>query len=420
MKKNVLIMLGIFGILLLGCAPADTSPAPVTTSEMGTLEPALASRIQSLVDESQVPSLAASLLVGQDLVWAHGYGGQSDLSTVYMAGSIDKVFTATAILQLYERGLVDLNDDINEYLPFSVRHPEAPDLPITIRMLLVHQSGLPHDLPGSRYTDTDGPMLRWLFSNRGNQLPDLYRSIFPLDPDDHLAEVFSPDSVYGSDFWVSLPGAGYQYSNAGFQLLGKYIIESASGQPYPQYVRENIFEPLGMNQSSFEAGDFPPAQLAIPYENFEEQGYSDLPLTSMAASGRLRTTVPDLSRFLLAHMNQGELEGTRILEPDSVALMHERLVPLTGFDFPGLELHGTGLGWVLWGDGRGGHGGATPGNFALVIYGETEAGPYGTVIMMTNGCSQTECDFHWFDAYFVTLREWLLDEGSRIARQGPS
>lgn len=416
--KKLMIVLWAASFLLIGCRRTKSlSSAPLGT-ELGALDESLAAEIQSLIEEGGAPSMAVSVVAGDELIWAKGYGEQPDLSTVYMAGSIDKAFTATAILQLYEQGLIDLNDDINQYLPYTVRHPDYPDTPITVRMLLAHQSGLPHDLPGSRYTDNDRPMLRWLFWNRGFQFQDLYHSLFPLDQEEQLEEVFSADSKYGFDFWVSKPGAGYQYSNSGFHLLSRYLIEKATGQQYAEYIRQNIFEPLKMNSSSFEAADFAETQLAIPYENFTAQGFSDLPLTSMAASGRLRTTVPDLSRFLMAQMNQGELEGARILEPETVALMQARSVPLSGEDFPGLELFGMGLGWQLWRDGLQGHTGATPGNYAQIIFGENEAGAYGAVLMMTNGCSQTECDFNWFDVYFVNIRELLLAGAEKIAEDG--
>jgi hypothetical protein len=172
--------------------------------------------------------------------------------------------------------------------------------------------------------------------------------------------------------------------------------------------------PLKMENTAFEYIDFPMAQIAIPYENTEDQGYTDLPITGTHSSGKLRTTVPDLARFLMIHMNQGELEGTQIVEPSSVELMHARTNQMSGFDFPGMSFLGVGYGWTQWGDGWQGHSGATPGYFAQMLMRETDSGSYGVILMMTYGCSITECDFEWFDKYFETIRDLLLEEAEKV------
>lgn len=117
--------------------------------------------------------MAAAVVVGDEIIWAHGYGEQPDLSTIYMVGSIDKTYLTTAFLQLVEEGKIGLDDDIRDYLPFELRNPLAPDVPITPRMLLSHQSGLAHDIPGLRYVDNDGPMLWWRFWNLDKEIWDL-------------------------------------------------------------------------------------------------------------------------------------------------------------------------------------------------------------------------------------------------------
>jgi CubicO group peptidase (beta-lactamase class C family) len=413
--KKVLIVL--ISLMFTACTHNTAGPVPALGSEIGSLDPVVSDQIEELFEESGIPSMALAVVVGDELIWSKGFGHQPDLSTVYSIGSIDKSFTATAIMQLVEQGLIDLDDDVNEYLPFSVRHPDFPDTPVTIRMLLSHQSGLPHDLPGTRYTDNDGPMLRWFFSNKGRQFADLYRSYFPVDEEAYLEEVFSQDPKYGTDFWVLKPGTGFQYSNSGYYLVLGTIIEEVTGQRFQDYIADHILKPLQMENTSFEASDFPETQIAVPYENTGAQGYSDLPFTGANASGKLRTTAPDLARFLLFHMNQGELDDGHILEPSSVELMHSRIIPMSGFDFPGMDFYGVGFGWTLWGNGLQGHGGATPGYFAQMLMQESESGPYGVILMMTYGCSITECDFEWFDTYFVAVREKLLDHAEELSRE---
>ena len=142
----ILILILVFTLILVSRSPYNDIPVPKLGSEIGSITPSINEQIQVLHEKSGIPSLAVSIVVGDELIWAKGYGNQSDLSTAYVTGSIDKTFITTAIMQLNEKNLIDLEDDVNGYLPFSVRHPDYPDIPITIRMLLTHKSGLPHDI----------------------------------------------------------------------------------------------------------------------------------------------------------------------------------------------------------------------------------------------------------------------------------
>lgn len=96
--------------------------------------------------------------------------------------------------------------------------------------------------------------------------------------------------------------------------------------------------------------------------------------------------------------------------------MHGRSVELTGTDFPSMELYGLGWGWILWGEGLQGHTGAVPGFYSQMVYREAEE-PYGVVLMMNTGCSLVECDFEWFDEYFVSIREVLLEAAEGVSQQ---
>ena len=101
----------------------------------------------------------------------------------------------------------------------------------------------------------------------------------------------------------------------------------------------------------------------------------------------------------------------------SVEQMHYRTLPMSGFDFPGMDFYGYGFGWDLWGNGLQGHSGGTPGYFAQMLMQESESGPYGAIFMMTYGCSITECNFEWFDQYYIPIRELLLQEAAQILEQ---
>lgn len=411
----VLVPVLIFLVRYVGDIPIfKEGPAPILGDETGSISLESAEQLELLFDDMGIPSMAAGIVVGDELVWAKGYGQQPDLSTVYITGSINKTIITAAILQLWEQGLIDLDDDINDYLPYSVRHPNYPDLPITIRMLLTHTSGLPHDVPRTYSAiSTDGPMVLWELANQDN-IGGLIDYLFPPSQE-KLGKVFSLENGKSPDFWVFRPGTGYQYSNTAFYLMLVPVIEEVSGQNLAEYLQEHVFAPLEMENTSFEASDFHREQLAAPWEDFSANGRSDLPLTSFSASGQLRTSVIDLSNYLLAHMNQGAMGEGRILEPESVALMHEKQMYLNINDFPPKHLNGSGLSWFHWDGGYQGHSGFVAGLMAEMLYNDNDGMPYGMVIMMTKSHAKTVADWNWWRSYYVPFVDTLLEEGKAKA-----
>ena len=400
--------------LLTGCGGSESAPSSPPEPGLGSIDAAVDTQIQILVREGRIPSLAAGIVVGDELVWAQGYGEQTSLTTVYMVGSINKTFIATAIFQLYERGILDLDDDASAYLPFQVRHPAYPDVPVTIRMLLTHTSGLIHDLPNAAYYDNDDRMLQWMTKNAGIKVDESVYDRFPTR-DEYLASFFEPDdSAEAAEIWKTRPSTTYSYSNLGFHdLLGK-VVEGATGQSKYDFIQANIFDPLDLDRTSFFASHFAEHELAVPHVR-RESGYKELPLTGMSASGPLRTTVPDLARFMMVPMSHGAIVDVQILQPATVELMLSRAVSLSGYDFNNLNLYGMGLGWQLWGDGLQGHGGAVPGFLSEIIFQQAEPDAYGVVIMMNVGCSIGVCDRDWLDAHFYAIRDILLAEASAYA-----
>jgi CubicO group peptidase (beta-lactamase class C family) len=391
--------------------PGETSTACVT--EVGSISEDVDAAIVALMDEGSIPSLTAAIVVGDEIVWAKGYGEQSSLDVVYMAGSIDKAFLATAVLQLVEQGLVDLEADIGDYLPFEVRNPEYADTVVTVQYLLLHKAGLVTDFPDSIWYDNDVALLEWGAEHLGWDVsPNPYRGGRP-SLDAYLASYFAPDGANGgAEIWIDEPGTTWQYSNVGFHWLLAHLVETVTGQDVAAYVAEHIFQPLGMDDSSYEASSFADDRLAIPHTRIEDHNHA-LPLTGMRSSRALRTTATDLARFLAAHMNDGQLGGTRILQPESARLMHSVAFPISGHDWGQLRLRGGGLGWWLWTDDRSGHGGNVPGFSARVMMQETDLGTVGVVTMMNVGCS-LQCDQAWYDSHFVAVRELLLEEARHL------
>ena len=298
--------------------------------------------------EGHVPGLAAAIVKGDQVVWAKGYGLRDvqlglpvEPQTPFMLASISKTVTASALMQLAESQAFGLDEDIDPYLPFAVNNPNHVAAPITFRHLLSHVSGI---------RDNWGVMMSLYVSGDS-----------PLQLGRFLGEYLVPGGLYYSanaNFAPWASGTQFQYSNMGYALNG-YLVETIGGLPFDRYCEQNIFAPLGMQSTSWRFADFVPTDVAMPhkfnaqsgtYTPYGQYGYPDYP------NGGLRSSVLDLSKFLLAHMNGGSHAGTRILQTATVQEMHTVQYPLLnatqGLAFYGWNFHG----WSLLGHGDGDQG----------------------------------------------------------------
>jgi CubicO group peptidase (beta-lactamase class C family) len=409
-------LIPILAILLVSCSSFADKPAPASGTEMGEIDPDVKAQVEEIFDESGIPSMAVAIVVGDELAWAKGLGEQPDLSTIYMIGSINKAYIATAFMSQAEDGLIRPEDDINEYLPFEFRNPSAPDVPITLSMLMLHQSGLANEVPGMRYVSNDGPMCWWRFWNMDNKnFGDLWHAIIPFNQSgDEVVEraVTEGDPAI---VWPHKPYAGLTYSNdAYYHILGRVIGET-EGTTYQDVVTQRVVKPLGLQNTSFEAYDFPEEQLAIPYFRMES-GYKRFPITGLSASGLLRSNVLDLARFMALHMSDGTLDGVQIISQESISQMHARGVDISSSDWIDMRLEGWGWGWQLWTNDLMGHTGAVPSFVNQMTYRDAEM-PYGVVVLMNGGCSFTECDWDWLSDTFGAIRELLMEEAAKQAAE---
>lgn len=325
--------------------PAD----PTHASDI--IFPDIENTIRTLVTQGDLPSLQAAVVADGRIVWSKAFGEDTSVSTVYMNGSIQKVFDATAILQLHEKGALDIDNDVNAYLPFAVRHPGYPAVPITIRMLLAQRAGL-DAFKGQFSWDTQD-----LFEHDSTREK---QRLGTLTLEQFLRASLDPAGTnYDPAAWRSQPGTQYHYSVSAYSLL-KYIIERVSGKSYAQYMRENILGPLSMERSVFTTKD----STITCAQPFTRKDGRNLPLPLWEGNVDLmRSTARDMAMFLLVHMNDGSVGDIRILRPETIALMHARhshkkdLFHLgSSCPFPGY-----GLGIIDYGGGWYGHGGSTVG-----------------------------------------------------------
>jgi CubicO group peptidase (beta-lactamase class C family) len=259
-----------------------------------------------------IPGMAACIIKKNRVAW-QGYYGFANLarnipvsdSTIFFLASISKTVVATALMQLYEAGRFQLSDDVNKYLPFAVTNPSYPNVPITFKMLLTHTTSIQDD---------------W------NVIPTL-----PGDPTvpigTFLREYLTPGGQYYNaslNFYPIAPGTAWNYSNIGATLCA-YLVEIFTGMPFERYCKDSIFVPLRMTRTGWFLRELDTTLIARPY-TYSSGSYVDNGLYGLRGypAADLRTTVPSLARFLMANMNGGELEGSRVLDSATVRLMHTR------------------------------------------------------------------------------------------------
>ncbi|MBN2335172.1 serine hydrolase [Candidatus Bathyarchaeota archaeon] len=292
----------------------------------------LESYIFKRMGESGVVGLSVATIKDGQVNYKRGFGFRdydkgtsADPDTLYCIGSVTKTFTALAVLQLSERGLLSLDDPIDRYVEFNA---EPMGEPILVRHLLSHSSGL--------------PSLGYAEATLG-AVTGTYEAWFPISsPRDLL--VF----MDGAEDWVlAKPGQRHAYLNEGYIMLGS-IIEEVSGQGYSDYVTENILEPLGMLRSTYLEEDVDAdGDVATPYvTNSEgEKEATRYPYGQMISDGGLMSTAVEMARYLRMLMNGGELDGRRIAEAETI---REAMAPKIKtveepYDGEGQHYYGYGL-----------------------------------------------------------------------------
>jgi len=313
--------------------------------------------IQKLVSEGDFPSLHIGIVTDNEINWV-SYGDQTSNDTVFLIGSIQKTFVAISVLQLYEEGRIGLDDNVNDYLSFNLENPDFPNSPITIRMLLSHRSGLRATLPSEFSFDWDG-------LHYPDYSKNYYASVIGISLGEYLSRCLPINgSLYEDSNWLFEPGTQYSYSNTGYKVL-MHVLEKVSNQTISEYMHENIFDPLRMNNTGFNASELSESH-AFPYtRTFGNSSNKLLPVWN----GRymLRSTVCDMGNLMIALMNDGKFDGYQLLQQDTVTLMFSNTV--TGLRsqlrilLPTKEIlrAGYGFGIEVCNNGLFGHGGSTVG-----------------------------------------------------------
>ena len=285
---------------------------------LGTDELELKGRIDGILNRHPAVGLAVGVIRNGRLEFFSGHG-LADIAattpitqdTVFRIGSITKTFTAVAVLQLWEQGLVDLDAPVNDYLrAYRLLPAKAGHRPATLRQLLTHTAGLPQLVyPWRAFTPILGETVRF-----GQQLPS-------------LAEFYR-----GGLHLVAEPGTRCTYSNHGFATLGQ-LVEDVSGTPLDRYFRERIFEPLAMADTDLLRSERVRSRLATAYALRTDGPHpvGDWDVVTVGA-GSIYSTTTDMARYVAALLGGGTGKHGSILQPETLAsLFRPTTGPIRGY-----------------------------------------------------------------------------------------
>jgi CubicO group peptidase (beta-lactamase class C family) len=280
-------------------APAATPPPGIGRLTAPDLEAWLDGFMPYALEKNDVAGAVVVVVKDGKVLLEKGYG-YSDLakhapvdprSTLFRPGSVSKLFTWTAVMQLVEQGKIDLDKDVNTYLDFTI--PPYQGKPVTMRNIMTHTAGFEEAIRGLIATDPKG-----------------------IQPLGDTLKHWVPQRVYA-------PGTTSAYSNYATAVAG-YIVQRISGEPFDQYVANHIFLPLGMRHSSF-SQPLPAALQPLVSKGYK-QASDGIPkpyeYINLAPAGSLAATADDMAHFMIAHLQNGAYDGNRILRDETAVQMH--------------------------------------------------------------------------------------------------
>jgi D-alanyl-D-alanine carboxypeptidase len=352
----IVVLVVLIGVGYLTLIPKPLKP-PQAVSNLAELEVYLDELTGHNPDSP--PGLSLVIVKDEEIVYQKGFGLADGLrnvpataDTVYNQWSMVKPFTAAAVLQLHEQGLLDIDDPVSNYLPFfEVQYPSESSETITIRHLLNHSSGFRNNVP---------EIIGWVH--------------FDGDPEWDQTDLIKEKLPDYAELDYE-PGSQGVYTNVGYMVLTA-VIEATSGQTYQQYMIDHIFKPLRMDQTNWiytkamianeATGAAPSVDIqALLLPLVMEKNKRDVLIREKrdgilwfnhVYTDQKGPTGPigpptDTARFILAYLSGGELDGRRILSEESVAMLTNESHILPGNtpeanEFKDYDEMYQGLGWA--------------------------------------------------------------------------
>ncbi len=309
----------ILWVFLIASCAHRSSDATLDTTVLDSLQ----ADLDSLLVSGKLPGFAISIFSEDSLYVQRGFG-LMDLEndklyraeSVQCMASVSKTFIGVSLMLAIDRGLMNLDDPVSNYITFPVMNAMFPDKPLTLRMLANHTSSLSDEGVYEKAYVFDEGVSVTLFPEAWHDYVKTYKSNVKLDLDAFFVEVFE-DLQYSDNE----PGTYYAYSNLGSSLLA-LAIQNATKTPYDQFVEREIWEPLGMSQTTWSPEQIPTRNRTVHYlENgsiapdYELNTYPD---------GYAHSSVVDLTKFLQEMIKGYKGEGT-LLSKESYLKMFEQV-----------------------------------------------------------------------------------------------
>jgi len=278
--------------------PASTStPHEMTQQDVAAF---LDGIMPQQLAREDIAGAVISVVKDGKVIFARGYGYSdvekkkpvSPADTLFRPGSISKLFTWTSVMQLVEQGKLDLDRDVNDYLDFKI--PATYSKPITLRNIMTHTAGFEESVQELFVADA--------------------KDLQPIGP---YLQKHMPARIFP-------PGTTPAYSNYATTMAG-YIVQRVSGQDYFDYVDEHIIKPLGMTHSTFRQ-PLPDALAPLMSKGYTvaSQPAKKYEFVEAAPAGSSSVSAMDMTRLMIAHLQNGKYENVQILKPETAELMHSR------------------------------------------------------------------------------------------------
>ncbi len=293
-NAEIAIYLTIILFILLNVAGCRRESQSAGEVFYGNVKRSLFNYITQHIGNNNVVGMSIALVDNQEVIWEKGFGYADKANgimvtpdTCFLIGSISKLFTSTAIMQLVQEGLIDLDAPIKTYIPeFEIKSRFEHSQPITVRTLLTHHSGLPSDI-----------FKGWWFP--------------PGNPPGGYTEKFMELPGILKDHYVHAPpNRHFAYCNIGFSLAG-IIIANVSEMNFADYMRHRVINPLDMDRTSYVDEDIPDEYKSKGYISGEEvpkRYIRDIPAGSIVSSAA------NMANFIKMILNEGAYRGNEILE----------------------------------------------------------------------------------------------------------
>lgn len=301
----MLVLTVVLGLAVNASGQTVNPPQSSSTADVTRLQTELEPKITEVIRSGRLPGFALGVVKNGKLIYAKGFGvaklgANSPVTSrsLFHMASVTKTFVATAVMQLVEQGKIDLDAPITKYLPYFKMDDERYR-DVKIRQMLSHTSGIPDttNYHWDKPEYDDGALERFVRSTANQKL-------------------------------VFAPGEKFAYSNTAYEILGD-LISKVSGESFEDYVQHHILTPLGMKDSTLLVRQANPSLLTSPH--VEESG--KLVVSKIfpynrahAPSSTLYSNIDDMSRWAIANLNHGELDGRRILKTETAQLMWQPVV----------------------------------------------------------------------------------------------